>query len=820
MHRLLFLLIFSLATVHTHAQQTPDFEVDSTSIRFSNPAPLEGEEITIYVIVKNVGQVAPTLNEDLIVTLYEGDPTTDPLEILCRDVILGLEPGKSGRVKAQWRPAPGTNEIYTVVNPPGDEKEIQESNRSNNIAHTSITATPRTFPKATPEQIQTAIQRGVAWIKSQQGTHNRTCLQCGTETQLISTCVICGATLKGLPEDLRHGPAWDFGEDSKQETAIALLALLSAGVPVSDPAVQSGLDFLMDQDWNLFAVYHHAVIVPALVATKDPKYRQRTQFSVNQLVKRQLPVGGDEFSDPRDDGGWGYGATADGAHMNMVIYALYAAKQWGLDIPQDTWDRAEKWVRGNQVENGGWLYNLVDSGSPWAEGVYGSMTGTGLWALRACDVPVEDTQVQKGLAWIKKYWSLTRNPGATSWHYYYLVSLQRFCDIPPKQETLAGHNWYEEISSLLVTEQQPDGRWIDHEDYFPTTCFALLFLSRSLPRPIQPDLGAANGSLRFSPPSPRVGEPVRMSVTLTNTGAPLDAPVQVDFYDGNANQGGKKIDSQEVLFSRNFDETTTAINWVATEAGKHEIFVHLDPSEQIVDLNRGNNAISQGLTIRPKSADAIEPTSDIRKIGDGIYQVGHVTVDVNKREVVMNGEIHIISDDTILEFFAVSKLGKTHESLIMLDVEPIHIQLALLRLNMTPGMNLTVEGDPHDPQGDPVEIWVEWERGGGTVRHRAEELVWDTMEGHSMQRTHWVFTGGRFIRNQFTAQLFHNIIAVYRDPDSIFNHPLPGGKDDRTYRVNTDVVPAQGTPVRVIAHQIMTPTNQRLDGPANERLGE
>jgi hypothetical protein len=89
-----------------------------------------------------------------------------------------------------------------------------------------------------------------------------------------------------------------------------------------------------------------------------------------------------------------------------------------------------------------------------------------------------------------------------------------------------------------------------------------------------------------------------------------------------------------------------------------------------------------------------------------------------------------------------------------------------------------------------------------------------------MQRTHWVFTGGRFIRNQFTAQLFHNVIAVYRDPDSIFNHPLPGGKDDRTYRVNTDVVPAQGTPVRVIAHQIMTPTNQRLDEPANERLGE
>ena len=75
---------------------------------------------------------------------------------------------------------------------------------------------------------------------------------------------------------------------------------------------------------------------------------------------------------------------------------------------------------------------------------------------------------------------------------------------------------------MFVAEQQPDGRWIDHEDYFPTTCFALMFLTRSLPKPMQPDLGAINRSLRYSPPSPRVGDPVRISVTLANTGAPIE----------------------------------------------------------------------------------------------------------------------------------------------------------------------------------------------------------------------------------------------------------------------------------------------------------
>ena len=78
--------------------------------------------------MKNVGKAAPTLNEDLVVNLYEGHPATNPLQILCKDVILDLEPGKFDRVKAQWRPAPGTTKIYAVVNPAG-EKEIEAPGR-------------------------------------------------------------------------------------------------------------------------------------------------------------------------------------------------------------------------------------------------------------------------------------------------------------------------------------------------------------------------------------------------------------------------------------------------------------------------------------------------------------------------------------------------------------------------------------------------------------------------------------------------------------------------------------------------------------------
>ena len=97
--------------------QLPDFYVDANSITFSNPTPFEGEEITIWVEVKNIGDGTPTMNEDLVVELYEGDPATKPLQIVCKDVILELKSKKTGRVKAQWQPPPGKTEIYAIVNP-------------------------------------------------------------------------------------------------------------------------------------------------------------------------------------------------------------------------------------------------------------------------------------------------------------------------------------------------------------------------------------------------------------------------------------------------------------------------------------------------------------------------------------------------------------------------------------------------------------------------------------------------------------------------------------------------------------------------------
>jgi len=136
-----------------------------------------------------------------------------------------------------------------------------------------------------------------------------------------------------------------------------------------------------------------------------------------------------------------------------------------------------------QREDGGWSYAGLEVGSPWAAGSYGSMTATALMIFKICGIPMTDPQFQKGLEWLKHNYTITSNPGAYDWHYYYLLSLQRAMTIPPEQSLVGEHNWYEEASACLLSQQQTDGRWKRgaQEAGLMATPFAILFLTKVIP---------------------------------------------------------------------------------------------------------------------------------------------------------------------------------------------------------------------------------------------------------------------------------------------------------------------------------------------------
>ena len=99
-------------------------------------------------------------------------------------------------------------------------------------------------------------------------------------------------------------------------------------------------------------------------------------------------------------------------------------------------------------------------------------------------------------------------------------------------------------------------------------------LSHALVGPTEPNIGIVPQSLRFSPPTPRVGEVVRLSATLRNTGTPLDKILKIEFY-----VDGEKVATTEVLWTPELAETVISADWVPTKEGKIEFVARIDLSD-------------------------------------------------------------------------------------------------------------------------------------------------------------------------------------------------------------------------------------------------
>ncbi|MFN3648837.1 MAG: YdjY domain-containing protein [Armatimonadota bacterium] len=201
-----------------------------------------------------------------------------------------------------------------------------------------------------------------------------------------------------------------------------------------------------------------------------------------------------------------------------------------------------------------------------------------------------------------------------------------------------------------------------------------------------------------------------------------------------------------------------------------------------------------GMAAAVTSAPGAEE-SPARKIGDDLYQVGKLKVDLKSRTATCSGKVNM--DRSTIEYLAVAPGGKLHESVLSLDVRPLHLQIGLILLGLEPKGGIDVQGDEKPPQGSPVDVFVSWKRDGRSVKVHAEDLVWDLERKRPLQRGPWIFSGSIVRDGQFVADEELSLIATYRDPAAIVNNGLPGGTDDSLYKVNERICPKFETPVTV-----------------------
>jgi hypothetical protein len=189
--------------------------------------------------------------------------------------------------------------------------------------------------------------------------------------------------------------------------------------------------------------------------------------------------------------------------------------------------------------------------------------------------------------------------------------------------------------------------------------------------------------------------------------------------------------------------------------------------------------------------------SPIERLTPDTLRIGNVHVDTAKKELSVRG---VANEVTSLEFIAVTKGGfKAYESVLELDTNAVNFNLALILMGLDSKRAVMPKhpGDKTLPQGDPVEIWVEWTDGKDKRRVRAEELVYNVKTKQSLSEGPWVYTGSWFVEhtNAYMADIDGALIGFIHSTSPIIESPRPFTPDYSAHQVNPKLNLKPGTEV-------------------------
>ena len=274
-------------------------------------------------------------------------------------------------------------------------------------------------------------------------------------------------------------------------TALAVDALLSAGVNSRDPAIDKAIKYLKShQTDGIYALGLRMQVWQRLPPAPDVKAAARAD-----LAKILANVG-----TKGDAAGMFtyYGPTKTAYSHSRTQYAIQgaaAARAMGLEVPDTFWKTTEAaWV-DHQSADGGWTYTKANAnGYPETAGMTTVALASLLLAHDAlrqdetadCRGTVPDPAITKGLAWMSAHTDDLANDAKTprAYPYYTLYGAERL-GAAGGVKYFGSVNWYGKGAAWLLGDQGADGNWgsktytIDGSPAaFLDTCFALLFLAR------------------------------------------------------------------------------------------------------------------------------------------------------------------------------------------------------------------------------------------------------------------------------------------------------------------------------------------------------
>ncbi|MGE3808481.1 MAG: prenyltransferase/squalene oxidase repeat-containing protein [Gemmataceae bacterium] len=326
--------------------------------------------------------------------------------------------------------------------------------------------------------------------------------------------------------------SWSPGRFTPGVSGVVVTGLLQSGkVTTEDPMVAKGLAYIESlankKEGHLAGAdpkvqlknYVTSVNVMALVAAKRADKYEKIIGDATKFLK-QLQWDDAEGKGPKDDffGGAGYDSKSrpDLSNTQMFLDALKAA---GIPPTDPAYKNALIFVSrcqnlksefndqpwAGKIDDGSFIYSAAGGGQSKVGGSspdtgligYGSMTYAGIKSMIYCGVGKDDPRMKKAVDWIKKNYTVDRNPGmlkidAERGLYYYYHSMAKALHALGVDEIVddkgVKHDWRADIRAALAKRQKPDGSWVNEQDgWFEgdpalVTGYALMALSYCKPK--------------------------------------------------------------------------------------------------------------------------------------------------------------------------------------------------------------------------------------------------------------------------------------------------------------------------------------------------
>lgn len=358
---------------------------------------------------------------------------------------------------------------------------------------------------ATPEQIQTAIDRGLAWLLSQQQPNG----SWNTGFYPAGSAGICLAVLGHHAQQLRTTPlATNYPHRAQMQAGLNFI--------FSQAYHGSGRVWFGHADFNSAQNYHAGPCLMAIVLSGESNrvvnvpgspvngltYRQVAERIVNQIALTQntTDVGiGSWFyypSQPYGDvsvSGWttlGLGYARDRFEI-LLPATMMTRVSSGIDLMQQTSNPASP-------DYGGAGYRSTYT-PPYSYWVNTHKTGHLLYMMHLVGETTNSVRVQRAIDYLRRHWSSPTsgdfttsgwrgNPPALFPSYIATATIMKGLVALEVEELAGGIDWYDDLATVIVNNQNAAGYWA--QDGHPgrtanvwplSTAWALLTLMRATP---------------------------------------------------------------------------------------------------------------------------------------------------------------------------------------------------------------------------------------------------------------------------------------------------------------------------------------------------